>query len=440
MLQSFAVVRGAAINEPPVQDKINAFWEITKKELEDKKAELRNKDREMEEMEERHQVEIKVYKQKVKHLLYEHQNNLALQKADVEYSLKLQSDEFKARDGELDVDKRRLKQDIKEHEFAGQQHVLETQRDHAKEITKLRQAFELQVRQHTCAVVASAKLCLRPQILCRLAQACVALPGAGTPSTASMVQAAPEGVQRSMTSFDTCGTVRPCAQYLQAKELQSKYEKQMKLLRDDLELQRKQEVHQTEERKNAHIRELMRKHRHAFTEIKNYYNDITSNNLDLIKTLKEDVAEMKKKEALNEKLMYEISNENKRLSEPLNRALKVRRRLSPLLAELWFTSAFVRLLRTGSVGAHMPAGNGAAACCLVRGESCLQCAQLEAKFVCSCAGGGDTAATGEQLRQEQDDAAADEAAARSSGQAVQEPGVGEGGAGAALCESRGGAQ
>ncbi len=42
------------------QDKINAFWEITKKDLDDRKAELRNKDREMEEMEERHQVEIKV--------------------------------------------------------------------------------------------------------------------------------------------------------------------------------------------------------------------------------------------------------------------------------------------------------------------------------------------------------------------------------------------
>ena len=44
----------------PLQDKISAFWEISKKDLEDKKAELRNKDREMEEMEERHQVEIKV--------------------------------------------------------------------------------------------------------------------------------------------------------------------------------------------------------------------------------------------------------------------------------------------------------------------------------------------------------------------------------------------
>jgi hypothetical protein len=114
-----------------------------------------------------------------------------------------------------------------------------------------------------------------------------------------------------------CGVV-------QARELQSKYEKQMKILRDDLELRRKQDLQETEERKNAHIRELMRKHRQAFNEIKNYYNDITSNNLDLIKTLKEDVAEMKKKEALNEKLMYEISTENKRLSEPLNRALKAR--------------------------------------------------------------------------------------------------------------------
>lgn len=128
-----------------MQDKINAFWEISKKDLDDKKADLRNKDREMEEMEERHQVEIKVYKQKVKHLLYEHQNTLALQKVDTEYALKLQHEDFQAREDELDKDKRRLKHEVEEHEFADQQHVLEMQRDHAKEITKLRQAFELQV-------------------------------------------------------------------------------------------------------------------------------------------------------------------------------------------------------------------------------------------------------------------------------------------------------
>lgn len=43
------------------RDKINTFWEITKRQLEEKKAELRNKDREMEDAEERHQLEIKVF-------------------------------------------------------------------------------------------------------------------------------------------------------------------------------------------------------------------------------------------------------------------------------------------------------------------------------------------------------------------------------------------
>ena len=58
------------------RDKVNSFWEITKKQLEESKATIRVKERELEDAEERHQVEIKVYKQKVKHLLYEHQNNV----------------------------------------------------------------------------------------------------------------------------------------------------------------------------------------------------------------------------------------------------------------------------------------------------------------------------------------------------------------------------
>ena len=66
------------------RDKINEFWEITKAELEERKAELRNRDRDAEELEEKHQVEIKVYKQKVKHLLYEHQNTITTLKADTE--------------------------------------------------------------------------------------------------------------------------------------------------------------------------------------------------------------------------------------------------------------------------------------------------------------------------------------------------------------------
>ena len=233
------------------RDKIMTFWEITKKELEDKKAELRNKDREMEELEERTQVEIKVYKQKVKHLLYEHQNNVTLLKTGNETSLKLASDEHRSREGELKKDKRALKLELKEQQLAHEDIIKNLKSDQDKNTTKLRQEYERQM-----------------------------------------------------------------------KELQASYDQKVKDLREELEVRRKIEVLEIEERKNQHINELMKKHEKAFGDIKTYYQDITHNNLDLIKTLKDEVSEMKKKEATNEKLMFEIAQENKRLSEPLERALK----------------------------------------------------------------------------------------------------------------------
>jgi chromosome segregation ATPase len=66
----------------------------------------------------------------------------------------------------------------------------------------------------------------------------------------------------------------------------------------------------------------MKNHAKAFGQIKNYYNDITHDNLKLIKSLKDEVSEMKKKAAANQQLMYEIAQENKRLSEPLTVAVK----------------------------------------------------------------------------------------------------------------------
>ena len=42
------------------RDKVNSFWEISQRQLEEAKATMRNKERELEDAEERHQVEIKV--------------------------------------------------------------------------------------------------------------------------------------------------------------------------------------------------------------------------------------------------------------------------------------------------------------------------------------------------------------------------------------------
>ncbi|KAM9607751.1 dynein regulatory complex subunit 4 [Trichechus inunguis] len=231
------------------RDKIHTFWEITRRQLEEKKAELRNKDREMEEAEERHQVEIKVYKQKVKHLLYEHQNNLTEMKAEGTVVMKLAQKEHCMQEGALRKDMRALKVELKEQELANEVVVKSLRLKHAEEITKMRSDFERQVR-----------------------------------------------------------------------EIEAKYDKKMKTLRDEMDLRRKTEIHEVEERKSRQIHMLMERHEEAFTDIKNYYNDITLNNLALINSLKEQMEDMRKKEDHLEKEMMEVTMQNKRLADPLQRA------------------------------------------------------------------------------------------------------------------------
>ncbi|KAI9222572.1 growth-arrest-specific micro-tubule binding-domain-containing protein [Blastocladiella britannica] len=232
------------------RDKINALWEITKHEMAESKAMLLNKDRELEEQEEKHQVEIKVYKQKVKHLLYEYQNNVAHLQTSHTKGLTQSSSEHDDQQAVLRKDKRALKLELKELELSHEDVVRSLKAKHDTEIYALRVDFERR-----------------------------------------------------------------------ARELATKYDKKIKSIRDDLELRRKNEIHEIEERKNGQINALMKNHEKAFAEIKNYYNDITLNNLALINSLKEQVEEMKKKEERNEKLMSDIAAENKRLSEPLQAAL-----------------------------------------------------------------------------------------------------------------------
>ncbi|XDA82981.1 hypothetical protein R6Z07F_012876 [Ovis aries] len=231
------------------RDKIHTFWEITRRQLEEKKAELRNKDREMEEAEERHQVEIKVYKQKVKHLLYEHQSSLTEMKAEGTVVMKLAQKEHRAQEGTLRRDMRALKVELKEQELANEVMVKNLRLKHTEEITKMRNDFERQVR-----------------------------------------------------------------------EIEAKYDKKMKMLRDELDLRRKTEIHEVEERKNGQITTLMQRHEEAFTDIKNYYNDITLNNLALINSLKEQMEDMRKKEEHMEKEMTEVAMQNRRLADPLQKA------------------------------------------------------------------------------------------------------------------------
>ena len=59
-----------------------------------------------------------------------------------------------------------------------------------------------------------------------------------------------------------------------------------------------------EERKNDQIEHIKKSHEKAFNEIKNYYNDITLNNLAMIATLKEEIKERDVKIERSEKQVY----------------------------------------------------------------------------------------------------------------------------------------
>jgi hypothetical protein len=113
--------------------------------------------------------------------------------------------------------------------------------------------------------------------------------------------------------------------------LRDRYEEQVRELRVDLELRRKVETHEVEERKNQHINELMHNHQEAFDEIKAYYNDITHDNLQLIKSLKDEIQEMKDREKVNKKKMDKLTQEIKELSEPLQKKLEEQRELEEKL-------------------------------------------------------------------------------------------------------------
>ena len=47
----------------------------------------------------------------------------------------------------------------------------------------------------------------------------------------------------------------------------------------------KVEIHEVEERKFQHINDLMVNHESAFQEMKEYYNSITKENVDIVKEL-----------------------------------------------------------------------------------------------------------------------------------------------------------
>ena len=68
----------------------------------------------------------------------------------------------------------------------------------------------------------------------------------------------------------------------------AKYEEKLENLRRDLELRIKVEIHELEERKNQHINNLRQTHRKQYEKVKDSYNNMTKQQLVLIKQATND--------------------------------------------------------------------------------------------------------------------------------------------------------
>ncbi len=230
------------------REKLNYFWIVEKKKLEDKRVELRNKERELQDLEEKHQVEIKIYKQRLKHLLYEQQNELTHKKTEAEKALKMAQDDDRENEIDIKDDRRLLNIQLKELEFTHEEYIRSLKREQDSKVTFLRHEFERR-----------------------------------------------------------------------ASEITKNYDMRMKKTREQLDRKRKDEIKSIEDRKHVMIDFLMNEHQKAFMDIKNYYNDITHNNLDLIKSLKEEVKDLEAEERKDQLKLYEKMSENKKLSAPLKK-------------------------------------------------------------------------------------------------------------------------
>lgn len=199
---------------------------------------------------------VQIYKQRVKHLLYEHQNESTTKRTDAQVALKLAEDDHRDSELELQKDKRALERMRKELQVRHEEYVKELKQQHDRDITMLRLEFERESR-------------------------------------------------------DLC----------------AQYESALDRARKQLTEKRTEEVRRIEARKSKHIAALIEAHDKAFQDIKAYFSEITHANLDLIRSLKDEVNELAQREQDDEKRIIAIAQENKRMSAPLARALEESARL-----------------------------------------------------------------------------------------------------------------
>ncbi len=87
-----------------------------------------------------------------------------------------------------------------------------------------------------------------------------------------------------------------------SSEVHKNFHWQQKHLREKMEERRKKAVAGIEESKNCYIRSLVKDHENAFVDIQIYYKSIIRNNIEIINSHRNELAQTEKKEQTNKKV------------------------------------------------------------------------------------------------------------------------------------------
>lgn len=129
------------------KQRLNEIWITAKKQLEDHEAELKNKEREVEDLRENHIMTKNMYKQKIKHLLFQNQDYHADMRIRQEIELKQAEDQNRIIMRDLESDNRDLKKKLKEQELSHNNYKFAMEFENAKQKIFLRQEYERAARE-----------------------------------------------------------------------------------------------------------------------------------------------------------------------------------------------------------------------------------------------------------------------------------------------------
>ena len=186
-------------------EQIRKQIDILKSRIQDMRLQIKAKEREAEEIEDRTRTEIQVYKQKVKHLMHTHRKDLTAIEEDKKATEQAQITEHQDALRRFETDAQHISS-----EFMTQQS------HHAMQQKQQKEEYDRQTQR------------LKEQYATNL------------------------------------------------QEIDDEHNKNMETLFEDYELQRINELHEIQERKDHHIRRLMKSHDKAFQEMRAFYNNTRS--------------------------------------------------------------------------------------------------------------------------------------------------------------------